>query len=301
MPTACLALACFAGGSILGRDPGLRADSQTSNDIDSDGLSDALELILGTDPISADSDSDGFGDLEELARQSDPLITTQSLGGEAISTIVLGRAVGGVLHAHVPVYIQGSNFAGIALELGFFISGVRIPLPPNVYLPASTVTLHPGAVPGDLIAMLDISIPQSFVESLPTSLALYALTTPAGASAPTVASALNVFAANGILLAIQPTGGGQGFGGGGQGGGSTTPVVETVYRPISDTDEVPSSYSEGKICSQTSETVGSVGLMLQQQVTSANCDDADAFCASDCTLNVGKILEVLDRLVLIGG
>lgn len=295
LPALGLALGCFAAGAQIGRDPGLHANPVSSNDLDQDGLTDLLELVLGTDPISADTDSDGFGDLEELARQSDPLTTTSQLGVDPISTNVVGRASNGVLHAHVPVYVQGGNFAGVDLELGFSIAGVQTELPPNVYLAASTITLHPGHVPGDLIVMLDIAIPQSFIESV-GSMALYALTTPVGASSPTVASAMNVFPSSGILLAVLPADGGQGFGGGG--GGST---VETVYRPLNGGGEMPLDYSEGQICSQTSSTVGSVGVMLQQQVDEATCEDADAFCASDCPLTVGEVIEILDPLALIGG
>lgn len=43
-------------------------------DRDGDGLTDAAEEELGTDPRSADSDGDGFEDLEELSAGGDPLL-----------------------------------------------------------------------------------------------------------------------------------------------------------------------------------------------------------------------------------
>ena len=64
---------------------------------------------------------------------------------------------------------------------------------------------------------------------------------------------------------------------------------------------MPLNYAEGQICSQTSSTVGSVGVMLQQQVDEAVCEDADAFCSSECPLTVGEVIEILDPLALIGG
>jgi hypothetical protein len=43
-------------------------------DSDEDGLSDAWESSLGTDPLHGDSDGDGFGDALEAARGTDPLL-----------------------------------------------------------------------------------------------------------------------------------------------------------------------------------------------------------------------------------
>jgi YD repeat-containing protein len=42
-------------------------------DSDGDGLADALEVRLGTDPYNQDTDGDGFSDLAEVAAGSDPL------------------------------------------------------------------------------------------------------------------------------------------------------------------------------------------------------------------------------------
>jgi hypothetical protein len=47
--------------------------SATSIDSDGDGLSDAQEMILGTDPFNPDTDGDGFTDGVEVAAGSDPL------------------------------------------------------------------------------------------------------------------------------------------------------------------------------------------------------------------------------------
>ena len=41
-------------------------------DSDQDGLTDAQELALGTNPFSSDTDSDGLTDLEEVQRGLEP-------------------------------------------------------------------------------------------------------------------------------------------------------------------------------------------------------------------------------------
>lgn len=43
-----------------------------TGDSDQDGLTDAQELALGTNPFSSDSDSDGLTDLEEVQRGLEP-------------------------------------------------------------------------------------------------------------------------------------------------------------------------------------------------------------------------------------
>ncbi len=48
--------------------------SQDSDDIDGDGVPNAIELLWRTDPLAADSDGDGISDGDELATLSDPLL-----------------------------------------------------------------------------------------------------------------------------------------------------------------------------------------------------------------------------------
>lgn len=48
-------------------------------DSDQDGLTDAQELALGTNPHSIDSDGDGHSDLEELQAGQSPLVPQKEL------------------------------------------------------------------------------------------------------------------------------------------------------------------------------------------------------------------------------
>ena len=48
-------------------------------DSDQDGLTDAQELALGTNPQSVDTDGDGHSDLEELQAGHSPLVLQKEL------------------------------------------------------------------------------------------------------------------------------------------------------------------------------------------------------------------------------
>ena len=48
-------------------------------DSDQDGLTDAQELALGTDPQSVDTDGDGRSDLDELQSGHSPLVPQKEL------------------------------------------------------------------------------------------------------------------------------------------------------------------------------------------------------------------------------
>lgn len=52
---------------------GCFAEVEVIDDEDEDGLSNAEEADLGTDPLTADSDGDGYDDAAELAEYTDPL------------------------------------------------------------------------------------------------------------------------------------------------------------------------------------------------------------------------------------
>jgi hypothetical protein len=53
---------------------------QTTLDTDGDGLIDALEIALGTDPKKADSDGDGHDDRTELLNNYSPILKNVKLG-----------------------------------------------------------------------------------------------------------------------------------------------------------------------------------------------------------------------------
>lgn len=54
-----------------------------SPDSDNDGLTDAEERVVGTDPENADTDNDGYSDYQELLSGYDPLVPKEKLGSSS--------------------------------------------------------------------------------------------------------------------------------------------------------------------------------------------------------------------------
>jgi hypothetical protein len=119
-------------------------------DADEDGLSDALEAMLGTSTNTFDSDGDHFGDANEIVNGSDPLrassvpdvirinfASAQSSAreGDGVLTvpITLSRSFTGAVHysvAAVSTAISGADFA--ALPGTVAVSGVNGAIPIQV-------------------------------------------------------------------------------------------------------------------------------------------------------------------------
>jgi hypothetical protein len=76
--------------TFLFENPGVAIGGPTepepSVDTDGDGLTDAEEAALGTDPNLADSDGDGFTDGQEVAAKTDPLSRSSHLAAVGVSS-----------------------------------------------------------------------------------------------------------------------------------------------------------------------------------------------------------------------
>lgn len=88
----------------LGTDPNVR-------DTDSDGLDDGQENSIGTDPLNYDSDGDGINDGDEVSAGTDPLIN------DASSTSSLGN---------LEVPASGATMSGIGLISGWHCDATEI-------------------------------------------------------------------------------------------------------------------------------------------------------------------------------
>ncbi len=76
-------------------DTGDEGEVVTPQDSDGDGLTDAFEDMLGTDPNNADTDGDGVNDKEEVEAGTDPLVPDQEESDEAIVDLGTGTLPGG--------------------------------------------------------------------------------------------------------------------------------------------------------------------------------------------------------------
>ena len=76
--------------AFLFENPGLAIGGPTepepSTDTDGDGLTDAEEATLGTNPELADTDGDGFSDGQEVAAKTNPLSRSSQLAAVGVSS-----------------------------------------------------------------------------------------------------------------------------------------------------------------------------------------------------------------------
>ena len=76
--------------AFLFENPGIAIGGPTEPeptiDTDGDGLTDAEETALGTDPNVADTDGDGFSDGQEVAAKTDPLSQSSLLSAVGVSS-----------------------------------------------------------------------------------------------------------------------------------------------------------------------------------------------------------------------
>lgn len=89
-------------------------------DSDQDGLTDAQELALGTNPLSADSDGDGRSDLVEVEEGTNPLEKDlQDIGQTSITEpssvfMEMKQKISDMMESHYKEFIQ----ALISIETG---------------------------------------------------------------------------------------------------------------------------------------------------------------------------------------
>ena len=229
----------------------------------------------------------GASVLEEFARGSDPQVFASTPGTVDPAVAMTGRAVSGVFRAVTALYVPGGDLTGAHLGFGALVAGNLVALDPMMLFTGASLTVQPGANPGDLVYLLETPIPESLVLAL-GSTGLYATFTPAGSSSVAHATSLNLKGINGVVSqVVQTTSGGSG----------------SVYRPLVDDPDIPVTWNPAQVCVQNLTTVGVVGAVLQQQVDTSYCDPiaADSYCPPDCSNLTGTVQELVDPLGLIGG
>ena len=289
IPTLALAVGGFVFGHTLGDSPQLLAASTSAIDLDGDGLADAQEMILGTDPFQVDSDGDGFSDLEEFSRSTDAM-DTASFPGTSIEPAVAttGRTHAGIFRVVTTLYVPNGDLTGASVTFGALVGGQLLYIDPALFFVGANLTLHTAANGTDEIYVLETPIPESLLLNLGNT-GIFATYSPAGATSVDHVSALNLAGINGVLCQVAPTTGASGPG--------------TMYRPLSDGPDIPATWSPAMICVQDMHTIGVVGAVMQLQIDSSNCDPigSDSYCPPDCENLAGTIVDMIDPLALIGG
>jgi hypothetical protein len=283
------------------KSPALLASSGQGLDQDMDGLSDYQEDILGTNPLLADSDSDTFGDLEEVARQSDPLEASSIPGVAEVEVGMFARDQAGTLTIGSAVYLAGTHVPQMRFDLGIVINGMRASVPSDVYMPFTDVTLKGGRDPGSMVITMQTSLPRSLVWSLGKLAVFATLTDPQGPPDSGRVDVLNLTAQEGVIMSIEAVA----YPDPGQSGPNNSSSLGPsglIYLPLSDGENLPSSFTAGEVCWQVSSTVGVNGSSFVQEIVDADCEPSESFCGSaGCQASVGQVIEIVDPSLLIGG
>jgi hypothetical protein len=295
--TAFLALigaaTAFGLGTFLGQRPALEASSPAPQgpgglDSDQDGLNDVLEKVLGLDPFEADTDGDGFPDALELALGSNPLDSASVPSSQDLGVGMAAHVQDEVLLLSTLVHLPEANLSGLALGFNARLGGVNYPIDPQTFWTISQITAAKSFNGVDLVLVISTPLPQSILSSF-GPLSFFATLGPQGAP-PFSAGAVSLLELDGIAHQVVPS----------------SPLDQlyqatSFYRPLVPAEELPVSFTSGKLCVQATRAVGAVPPVIVLEVVSSNCEEADAFCAPSCAFQTGSTVEVLDPLALVGG
>lgn len=285
-------------GSLVwnGRTHTLEASGSWAVDSDADGLPDAQELILETSPNAQDSDGDGFVDALEFAAQSDPndgasiplvqdvAVGLSARGGDPGRAIVLFGiyAADGVLDSEM-------------IRFGRVHSGMLVSVP-FAWLLTRANTKEIAIPSGGTVLLVEVELPTNLIARMGHVSYFSAVGMP-GQPHYQSADVLDFAWQDGLpLIGIEVGSGG--------GGGTLAQTQGQVYRPIpSQGTDVPNDWNPGEICYRTSETVGTSGAVITQEVTSAECHEGwDSYCSpGGCSSSVGSTYQTVDPLALVGG
>lgn len=257
-------------------------------DIDFDGLVQMIETQIGSAPSSADTDLDQFSDTTEFVLGTDPANANSVPAAANLGIRLAGRTANGVLTQTIGLYVANGQLATADLRIGASYGGLTFELPTTVaFGPGTTTKLLPGINPGDLVIVLELTIPEQFVEDY-GYLGLYA--TLAGPSVPMVASVLNLFDFDGETVSMTAAPSGV------QGGGGS------VFKPLGGGSTLPSSWNSDQVCWQLTTPVGTSGSSIVIEVEDAGCESLDSYCnPTECAQAIGGTVTVLDVGALTGG
>jgi hypothetical protein len=282
-------------------------------DTDGDGLADALELFIRTNPREADSDGDRITDTEEIARRSSPRIRADSPEDSHLS---LGIRVYGYrqqIHVLTSMYIRGGDLDDVNFHMGGLLGETLIEFPDNYDRADLQVNVMPAHDPRDLLVLIDMPLDITHITQL-GNVSIYAAAGRVTTGLVETADVVDLFVTEDGSIAerrdyepqvffatttsaTQTTT---------QGQGSGSPASGSVYVPVPVSGEsnstVPSSWTPGQICVQRSTSIGASGAVQTREVVESGCEDNwDSYCDPGCSGSVGSTYRVLDPVVLAGG
>ncbi len=293
-------------------------------DSDGDGLDDALEMRLGTDPALADTDTDQVSDLEELLRGSDPAAFNAP-----------GSVPSPTAQLRIEVYQVGADFilqvfalrqSGVSdfrlyRTLDWGIKGFTYSSLTNRIV---DLVSTPATVPGWTMDRLRLQVPSSWFDLHPAAsftvegivdgqhLADQVFLTHAGSE---VAEAYAMMAAQGVrhshalanlsLLGLPSESGGGATSGGGSGNSTSGGGGVVGLSPVEPVGEAPppSRGTPDEVCLQLLAPSANLGNgRVQYTVVDASCNASPgSLCLAGCALTVGDTLVGIDVVGLLGG
>jgi hypothetical protein len=282
------ALLCWG----IGEEPVLRASTGTSRvDMDGDGLTDNQEMVIGTMPDRVDSDGDGYSDLEEVARRSDPLDVQAVPGDDPMNLGMTASLDGTMVRVLTAVYIEGGDISNFRLRIGMVFNGQGYSISPAGLRTAQGYTFAASGA-ADLLAAVEFTFPEHLVARF-GQMNLYSLGFTLDGSLDSVVGTLPLVDMGGVTALIEPMSYTDFMGFSADG---------VAYRPLGGSSNTPLNWTAGEICFQRTATVGTDGVMLIQEVESADCVPTDSYCSgSECSGSVGTTLMVPNPTALAGG
>ena len=275
----------------------LRAAQRTAhfgtNDQDQDGLPDAQEAVIGSDPWLADTDGDGFSDLEEFARQSDFGEAESLPTRDAVSAGMSARGEDSTVRIFTAIFQAPESAGHLDLRFGM-LANERMILIPGSYIAQHCVSRN-VSTPNGQVTILDMPVSTNLLVD-GRSVSWFVVAFDKHDLTKKSAAVVDIFSIEGVPAVriprkLPP-------------GGSIAQHFEaSIYRPIPPAGEagIPAGWSPGQICMRSAETVGVDGAVLTQEVTRADClPEWDAYCGNNCGASVGSTYHTIDPVVLVG-
>lgn len=292
-----LAIALAGAVAIAGRTDGelvLHAAVEVDpDDLDGDGLPNALEHRLGSDVNDADSDADGVGDAEEVARHSDPAdpFSVPAPGDVAINLVPYVH--NGVTRLVTVMYAADGNLLNKPFSMGARIGQTVRQAPLFYFTKNADFSSHTGKAAGSTIQVVDSPLDPTLLERFP-SISFYALISANGQKVD--AGVTDLALIEGVV--VEYTHGGVIAGAVGRAGTSS---AIGQYGPVVADLPVP-EWTPGEICGQVTAVAATMGPVIVEEVVSAGCEPGwDSFCDPGCDATVGDTVERIDPVALING